>query len=160
MQYGHTDEDAEVLEIPQQWTETETSVAGAMLPVQIRVLQGERSDASNSENTSYYIPCIELLERLNLSQNQDNGVFVSASGEVVAFDPTLVGGFDGLVIRKSYLDRFLDENQYDLVWYVCGEKQYFHGDNEQTWLTLRGLFNLNTEGVKGNWGYSHCEHSH
>lgn len=160
MQYGHTDADAEVLEIPQQWTETETSVAGAMLPVQIRVLQGERSDASNSENTSYYIPCTELLERLNLSQNQDNGIFVSASGEVVAFDPTLVGGFDGLVIRKSYLDRFLDENQYDLVWYVCGEKQYFHGDNEQTWLTLRGLFNLNKEGVKGNWGYSHCEHSH
>lgn len=161
MQYGHTNEEADVLEIPQerQWTVPEMTVAGALLPVQIRVLQGERPDASNSENTSYCIPCTELLERLNLSQKQDDGIFASASGEVVAFDPTLAGGFDGLVIKKSYLDRFLEENQYDLVWYICGEKQYFHGDGKQTWLTLRGLFKLNEDGVQGNWGYSCCEHS-
>lgn len=159
MQYGHTEAESEVLEFPQQWTTPEMSVVGTMLPVQIRVLQGERPDASNSENTSYYIPCTEMLERLGLSQKQDDGVFVSASGEVAAFDPALVGGFDGLVIKKPYLDRFLEENQYDLIWYVCGEKRYYHRDNKLVWLTLRGLFNLNTEGIQGKWGYSQCEHS-
>jgi len=84
---------------------------------------------------------------------------VSTSGEVVAYDPTFANGFDGLVIKKTYLDRFLHENQYDLIWYVCGEKQYFYENDKQTWLTLRGLLYLTAEGVQGNWGYSHCEHS-
>ena len=39
------------------------------------------------------------------------------------------------------------------------EKIYFHGNNKQTWLTLRGLLYLNADGVQGDWGYSQYEHS-
>lgn len=160
-QYGETEDNVDILEVPKErrWTVPEMQVIGALLPVQIRVLQGERTDAANSENTSYYIPCNELLECLKISQQLDDGVFVSDSGEVVAYDPTFVNGFDGLVIKKEYLDRFLHEKQYDLIWYVCGEKQYFHGNDKQTWLSLRGLLYLNAKGVQGNWYYSQCEHS-
>lgn len=160
-QYGETEDDAAIPEIlkERQWTIPEKQVIGALLPVQIRILQGERPDASNSESTSYYIPCNELLEHLKLSQQLDDGVFMSESGEVVAYDPTFANGFDGLVIKKAYLDRFLHEKQYDLIWYVCGEKQYFHGDRMQTWATLRGLFFLNAEGVQGDWGYFQREHT-
>lgn len=80
-------------------------------------------------------------------------MFFTAGGEIATFDPSICGGFEGLVVRKDVLDRFLAENQYELIWYICGEKQYFHGNMKQTWSTLRGLLHLTSGGIVGEWDY-------
>lgn len=159
MQFGENEDEVEVTDIPNMHrTEKEMKTIGELLPVEIRVLQGERPDASSSGNRSYNIPCNELLESLDITQQQDDGIFAS-SGEIVAFDPSFSHGFDGLVIKKKYLDRFLEEKQYNIIWYVYGEKQYFQDYNKQTWLTRRGLFYVEENEVRVNWGYSCSEHS-
>jgi len=93
---------------------------------------------------------IALLRILDLRQRSEEGVFYTSTGELAAFDPSLAKGFDGLVIRKDFLERFLEISQYDLIWYCYGEKQYFFGNSMQQWLTVRGLFHFEGGNVCGN----------
>lgn len=137
----------------------DTKKIGSFLPTHIYVLHEEQSDTSNTENASFYIPCTELLESLNLTQQKDDGLFMSPSGELVAFDPSLNHGFSGLVIRKDYLELFLQDKQYDLIWYCIGEKQFIYGFAHQTWMTLRSIFSLENGRVLGEWDYCHVNKS-
>ena len=75
------------------------------------------------------VPCLPILESLNLRQNKYDGFFFNDEKELVAFDGAKIGVCDGTVIRLDYMKKFLEDNQLVLFWTCMGEKQCFDGTN-------------------------------
>ena len=88
----------------------------------------EEFDASKKETISWYVPCAELIEKMNLQYGECDGAFYDTMNNVVAFD-TAVAGYDlGLVVRKDVFDTFLRKNQYCFVWFVNASKEIHKKD--------------------------------
>ena len=68
----------------------------------------------------------------------------------MALDLKRFGDKNVLLIKKDYLDKFLAQGYYSLVWYVWGEKQYFLGDRNQKWQERTGIFFYNNGTACGN----------
>ena len=57
------------------------------------------------------------------------------------FDGELTDTINGLIIRKDYLDQFLQENDLGIFWDFVGEKQYFtESPREQYYSRWKGFF--------------------
>lgn len=122
---------------------------GTITPAYSIFLWEEALDASQEEVTSFFLPCKDIISFLKLSQKIYDGYYYSENGTLVAFDGTLSNVCNGLIIRKDYLDRFLEENDYALLWACIGEKQYFKGGFNTIWGELDGAFFLNENEVIG-----------
>ena len=78
---------------------------------------------------------------MNLSQKDYDSYFYSPTGELVAFDGNVTNSIDGLVIRKDFLNKFLEENELSIIWDFVGEKQYFtQNPREQYYCRWDGIF--------------------
>lgn len=86
---------------------------------------------------------------MQLGQKTHDGYFYTPEGELAAFDGELGGAYDGLLIRKDLLDKFLAEQDLALIWVCTGEKQYFQGDRNQIWKEWEGIYVLGNDGVCG-----------
>lgn len=112
-----------------------------LLPAHIHFCWEEEYDASKKETISFDIPCPELLDKLHLVQKKYDGYFFSQDGDLVAFDGELTNSINGLIIRKDYLDKFLQENDLSIFWNFVGEKQYFtESPREQYYSRWKGFF--------------------
>ena len=98
------------------------------------------------------IPDGEIIKGLQLQQKEYDGIYYS-DDEVVALDMKQFGDKNVLLIRKEYLDKFLAQGEYSLIWYVWGEKQYFFGDRNQKWQDRTGTYFYNNGVVSGDL---HC----
>ena len=97
-------------------------------------------DASINDSTSYMVPLGEIINSLQLSEREVDGYFFSGNS-LVAFDRGSENdSHSDVVIRKDFLDRFLESNGYQLVWIVRGEKQFFCGNYDQIWQTWDGYY--------------------
>ena len=111
---------------------------------------GERYDGSQDRNTSYLIPCGNIINELKLEQHEEDGLFYS-NNELVACDLRKMYGYHyNLLIRKDYLDKFLNNNKYNIVWTLVGEKQFFLGGGKQIWDRKEGYFLYKKNIIKGN----------
>lgn len=110
-----------------------------VMPAYSTVLWEEQYDASQEETTSFNIPCGDIIEHFRLKQKDVDGYYYSQEDILVCFDGDIAGIQDGLFIRKEYLDKYLQENNLRLCWKCIGEKQYFHGDMNQTWSRWNGI---------------------
>ena len=83
----------------------------------------------------FTVPCLHILESLNLKQNKYDGFYFNDEKELVAFDGAKMGVCDGTVVRLDYMKKYLEDNQLVLFWTCMGEKQCFNGTNswEQKW---------------------------
>lgn len=90
-----------------------------------------------------------ILDYLKLEQKKYDGYFYSQDGTLVSFDGKLAKSYNGLLIRKDYLDKYLYENGLRLFWTCLGEKQYFLGDMNQIWGEWSGFFYLEGDNVVG-----------
>lgn len=106
----------------------------------IKFLWEEQYDASQDEATSFIIPCGEIIQKMNLYQKEKDGWFYYKD-ELVAYDYGKKDGYHyNLLIRKDFLDVFLKENEYSIIWTLVGEKQYFLGERKQIWDRKEGYF--------------------
>lgn len=118
-----------------------TKLIASLFPAHIQFLWEEEYDFSKDDTISFDIPCPELISKLNLSQKDYDGYFYSPTGELVAFDGNITNSIDGLVIRKDFLDKFLEENGLSIIWVFLGEKQYFtQNPREQYYCRWDGIF--------------------
>ena len=115
----------------------------------INYIWEDEFDASQDTATSFMIPDGEIIKALQLQQRECDGIYYS-DDEVVALDLKRFGDKNILLIKKDYLDKFLAQGYYSLVWYVWGEKQYFLGDRNQKWQERTGIFFYNNGTVCGN----------
>ena len=136
-----------------EFTEEVTKVLGQVMPAYSRLLWEEEYDASQEETTSFDLPCGDILNYLKLEQREYDGYFYSQDGILVAFDGALSKKYDGLLIRKDYLDKYLTENNYRLFWTCIGEKRYFLERDNQIMSEWSGFLYLDNNDVIGTTKY-------
>lgn len=148
------DEDGDILRMYGSSREIERLEPFEVLPVKImlsyiQVLWEEEYDASQEEATSFYIPCIDIIEKLKLAQKEHDGYYYAPGGDLVCFDGEISGRYNGLLIRKDYLEQYLDKSGLKLFWTCYGEKQFFCGRDSQKWSTWSGLLSFEDGGISG-----------
>lgn len=115
----------------------------------INYIWEDEFDASQDTATSFMIPDGEIINALQLQQKEYDGIYYS-DDQVVALDMKRFGDKNILLIRKEYLNKFLEQGNYSLIWYVWGEKQYFLGDRNQKWQERTGTYFYNNGVVSGD----------
>ncbi|MCL2592035.1 MAG: hypothetical protein FWD82_01595 [Defluviitaleaceae bacterium] len=87
----------------------------------------EGYDSSQEESTSFYMPCKDIIDYLELEQREYDGYFYNKDDILVAFDGTLSKNSNGLLIRKDYIEKYLADNNLRLFWACLGEKNFHSG---------------------------------
>lgn len=78
---------------------------------------------------SWKKPCRTLVQALKLKYHEENTAMYDEAGSLVCFDSCELFDKDiGLYFQKKALDRFLQENNYRILWTVLGEKRIIGGD--------------------------------
>lgn len=124
-----------------QWeekNELEEKVA-EILPSFHNYLWEEQFDASQEDTTSFYIPCSKLVESLKIQQKIYDKYFYNDKDELIIFDSIDSKSSNRFLIRKDYLDKFLEENNYILFWTNMGEKRFNVGLHDQIYSEWSGL---------------------
>ena len=122
-----------------------------IMPASSRVLWEGQYDASQEETTSFYIPCGNIIEHLQLEQKSCDGYYYSKDGTLVCFDSDLCSLNRGLFIRADYLKKYLQDQNVQLIWTCIGEKQYFLGDYNQQWSNWKGYFSYEKDVILGEF---------
>lgn len=119
-----SDDGFEILETEEDVAINIQKKVAKLLPARIHFLWEEEYDLSKKETISFDIPSAIIINKLNLTQKENDGYYYCGE-DLVAFDGELTDTINGLIIRKDYLDRFLKENELSIIWDFVGEKQYF-----------------------------------
>ena len=79
-------------------------------------------DGSIDDHIQILLPNKLLTEKMKL-RNKSDGSFIDLKGNVIAHSiNTREGHARILVVRKDQFVKFLDENNYGIIWEVMGEK--------------------------------------
>ena len=110
-------------------------------------------DCSTDEDISIFLPNKLLVDKMNLINNND-GTFVNVNGEVIAYDPTIKEeGPDVLLIKKNEFLKFLNNNDYGIIWHVSGEKMIIGGGiRHEDWkgqLEIQGVYKMTNNKING-----------
>ena len=96
------------------------------------------------------MPCAEIVETLNLRQLQPDGFFFDENDTLAAFDVDLTQKQNCFVIRKDLLDRFLNDNNLELVWLVDSSKEIHAYDRTiEQWSEWEAVFSYEEDGISG-----------
>lgn len=135
--------------IREEEIELEEKVAD-ILPAIHEYIWEEEFDASIDEPVSFNIPCKELITSLKIQQKDYDGYFYDDKNELVAYDNSESRSFHRFLIRKDYLDEFLEKNNYTLFWTNMGEKRFNIGINDLKYSEWSGLNWYSKGKYKGN----------
>ena len=100
-------------------------------PCQIMVstyshLQENTQGADDNSGGSQLLPCIDIMEELNLKLvDKRNITFDQDNNPATFYNHDDINGIKGLFIRKDLLEAFLGKNNYTLIYYIIGEKGLF-----------------------------------
>lgn len=114
----------------------EVEIWGHKAPCNIKLpysaqLQEDRVaiDDEDDIKSTVYMPLSEFYEMFGL-YNAERGVVRNNDGYIIALNRNIPGdAFDGLVIRRDYLNKFLAEEGYSLFFCNLGEKQLWSDTN-------------------------------
>lgn len=119
-----------------------------------KFLWEEQYDASQSEATSFDIPCTLLIDDLELEQREYDGYYYDKTGELVAFynkESEKYDSPDKLLIRKKHLEEFLNRNDLIMFWECLGKKRFMIKEmRDQKWSEWSGLLTLTEKGIVGD----------
>lgn len=144
----------ELLTEPKTYTkEMPVTIAlGTMLNTTQYLTWEEEFDASKEDSSSYFHPCAEIINTLELRQKTYDGYYYSREGELIAFDTNLKGQKAGMVIRREALDKFLDIKNLHLAWFVNAAKEVHGGNAEITkYADWTGLLEYREGSVQGEY---------
>jgi hypothetical protein len=80
-------------------------------------------DCSINETIHLYLPAKWIADRMGLRWNGVEGYFFDDRDNVIAFDPSVrTPGPGALLINRDAFLKFLNENGYDILWTIIGEK--------------------------------------
>jgi len=113
-------------------------------------------DCSIDETINIYLPAEWLAEHMDLSWDGVEGHFYDKKGNLVAFDPSVrVPGPGALLINRDAFLRFLNDNGYDILWILLGEKRIIGGSmSPKEWkgrLELSAAYRIRKEKAYGTF---------
>ena len=91
---------------------------------------------------------------MNLRWNGNDGRLIDETGSLIVFDPSVRDAGPGaLLVNQDAFLKFLDENKYDVIWTIIGEKIII-GDRTSTddWvgrLEISGVYRMCGTEVEG-----------
>ena len=86
--------------------------------------EGGSIDCSLEEGVRFELPNDWIAKQMDLRRGSRDGSFVDDKGKLIAFDPsTLEAGPSSLLVNREAFQRFLNEQDCDIVWTLAGEKQ-------------------------------------
>lgn len=133
-------------------TEKWTTLDGCKIKVMVTTTEavGEMSQDKSGAHFRYNMPCKLLFEGMNLQYGKEDGTFVNAKGEAVALSPD----GRGIMMRKDFLIKFLEESDLDVVWTILGEKNALTGSfanpGDNSFKVINGVYSINENKIKGN----------
>ena len=139
------------------WTggDPDSRVPKQVLVSAYRYVQEDRGfDCSIDEGVGIRLPNQLIVNGMGLSWDGIEGHFFDRAGKLIALDPSVkeAGPSVVLINRDAYL-KFLDENGYDILWTVLGEKQIIGGsmsrDNWKGRLELSGAYRICDRKIEG-----------
>jgi len=80
-------------------------------------------DCSIDETIKIYLPAKWIVDNMCLCWNGVEGHFYDNQGNLIAFDPSVrTPGPGALLINRDVFLKFLNDNGYDILWTILGEK--------------------------------------
>ena len=128
-------------------------------PVSFRYLaNSEGFDCSVEEHISLRLPHHEFIKHLGIQAASSGVDYLDANGKLVAFDPTAHEiGPTALLLRKSFLEKYLQERDLALCWVILGEKWVIGGDARDKYhgrLKMSGAYRHTEQGPEGFLNFS------
>lgn len=106
----------------------------------------EDYDCSLDEGIGIYLPARWLVHHLGLRWNGVEGKFFDEDGNLIAFDPSVrAPGPGALLINRNTFLKFLNNNGYDILWTIVGEKNIIGEMARDEWkgrLKLSGAYRI------------------
>jgi len=92
-----------------------------------------RGDSIDDDNSSsWYKPCMDLFEALDMRYGKENSVLYDAKGEIICFDSReLLNEHIGLFINFELFFKYLEERNYNVFWTILVEKRIITGGHNQ-----------------------------
>ncbi len=108
---------------------------------------GEISDDKSGAHSYYDMPCKTLFDKMNLKYAHIDGEFKNSEDKVILRNID----YKGLLIKKTELLNFLQQNKLEIIWTVIGEKMsYANHRNNNYFKELSGTFHLLNDEIEGN----------
>ncbi|EEN81970.1 hypothetical protein POREN0001_0673 [Porphyromonas endodontalis ATCC 35406] len=82
----------------------------------------EGIDRDDEFLSTVYMPCVEMMEQMNLYCSEFRGVIKESNGSVAALNTDHGNFINGLFVRRDLLNEYLKSNGYTMFYYVLGEK--------------------------------------
>ena len=111
-------------------------------------------DCSISETINIYLPAKWIADNMGLRWHGVEGHFFNNKGNLIAFDPSIeTSGPGALLINRDVFLKFLNDNGYDVLWTLLGEKNLIGGDmSPESWkgrLELSGAYRMREDKIEG-----------
>ncbi len=109
-----------------QWTDGRDNRIPKQVLVSTNQYMQEDSgyDCSTDETINIYMPAKLIVDKMNLQWNGVDGCFFDGRDNLIAFDPSIrTPGAGALLMNRDAFLKFLDENDYDVIWTLVGEKR-------------------------------------
>lgn len=111
-------------------------------------------DCSIDETIRICLPAKWIVDSMGLRWNGVEGQFFDHRGRLIAFDPSVkTPGPGALLINRDVFLKFLNDNGYDILWTIIGEKNIIGGrilqDNWKGRLELSGAYRIHENKVDG-----------
>ena len=113
-------------------------------PVSQYEWESGNQDHSVDRSLSFYLPAKELVESLDLRRTDDFGSWRD-NERVIFCDPSIKEyGPSYALVDSRKLNKWLEENELDIIWLIGGEKGLFSSDAYKShgFLIYSGLFKL------------------
>lgn len=121
-----------------EWTEiekygnSEGKNIVVLLPSSKYMTERKGDLANDGSSASWYKPCEELFESLDMRYGKENSVLYDSKGEIICFDSSeLLGENIGFFIDKELFFKFLENKNYKAFWTILAEKRIIVGDHNQ-----------------------------
>ena len=113
-------------------------------------------DCSHKDSVSIILPAKLIVNKLNLSHRNFEGMFYNKSDRLACFSNSIFESnpYNGLFISKLELRNFLKENNYCLIWVIFGDKMEMTkslGEGKRKGrLYVQGIYGYNGSKLIGN----------
>lgn len=111
-------------------------------------------DCSIEDTIRVHLPAMWLVDLMGLRWNGVEGHFFDDKGNLTAFDPSIgASGPGALLMNRDALLGLLNDNDYDVLWTILGEKTIIGGGIPWPaligWLQISGAYRIDEKKVDG-----------
>jgi len=116
--------------------------------------EGSSYDCSIDETIHIYLPAKWIVDNMCLRWNGVEGHFYDNHSNLIAFDPSVrTPGPRALLVNRDIFLKFLNDNGYDILWTILGEKNIIGGrmspDDWKGRLELSGAYRIHQDKIQG-----------